>query len=188
MQVTNLVKAAVLSASALWLVGCASNQNSENTQQSEQTEVVEVVDQNVLVETVSVNPRVQAVIDSGKVMDSPEEIEALLNQDTYFFAFDSSDLSAEAYKSLDVHAAYLLSDMGHTAQVVVQGHTDERGTRTYNLALGERRAESVKDYLVAKGVEASRIETISFGFEKPLDPEHNQTAWALNRRAVIITR
>lgn len=70
--------------------------------------------------------------------------------------------------------------------IVIQGHTDERGTRTYNLALGERRANAIRDYLIAKGVVAKRIEVISFGFERPLDPEHNETAWDLNRRAVIV--
>ncbi len=183
MQIANVVKAAFMAAAAIWLAGCASKK--EPTTAETQPPVVTV--EEVLVEVQPVlDPAVQAVIDSGKVDESPEEIQALLEKNTYFFPFDSSKLGDEAYKALDVHAAYLTSDLGCMKNIVIQGHTDERGTRTYNLALGERRANAVKDYLTAKGVAANRIEVISFGFEKPLDPEHNDTAWALNRRAVIV--
>ena len=65
----------------------------------------------------------------------------------------------------------------------LQGHADERGTREYNLALGDRRANSVKNYLVALGVSSGRLRTISYGKERPLDPGHNETAWAKNRNA-----
>lgn len=180
----NVVKAVFMAAAAIWLAGCASKK--EPTMAETQPPVV-TVEEDVLIEVQPVlDPAVQAVIDSGKINESPEEIQALLDKNTYFFPFDSSQLSEEAYKSLDVHAAYLTSDLGYMKNIVVQGNTDERGTRTYNLALGERRAKAVKDYLVAKGVAANRIEVVSFGFEKPLDPEHNETAWALNRRAVIV--
>ena len=183
MQIANVVKAAFMAAAAIWLAGCASKK--EPTTAETQPPVVTV--EEVLVEVQPVlDPAVQAVIDSGKVDESPEEIQALLEKNTYFFPFDSSKLGDEAYKALDVHAAYLTSDLGYMKNIVIQGHTDERGTRTYNLALGERRANAVKDYLTAKGVAANRIEVISFGFEKPLDPEHNDTAWSLNRRAVIV--
>lgn len=182
-KVGHVVQAAFLAAAAIWLAGCASK--SEPT--VEPAPQVSVVEEAVLVEVQPViDPVVQAVIDTGKVNMSPDEIQALLDKNTYFFPFDSSELGSNAYNSLDVHAAYLTSDAGYMRNIVVQGHTDERGTRTYNLALGERRAKAVKDYLVAKGVAADRIEVVSFGFEKPLDPEHNETAWALNRRAVIV--
>lgn len=182
-KVGHVVQAAFLAAAAIWLAGCASK--SEPTM--EPAPQVSVVEEAVLVEVQPViDPVVQAVIDTGKVNMSPDEIQALLDKNTYFFSFDSSELGSNAYNSLDVHAAYLTSEAGYMRNIVVQGHTDERGTRTYNLALGERRAKAVKDYLVAKGVAADRIEVVSFGFEKPLDPEHNETAWALNRRAVIV--
>ncbi|WP_299729718.1 OmpA family protein [uncultured Endozoicomonas sp.] len=182
MRMGHFVKVAAIAVTSIWLAGCASKQDSANTQPSVS------VEEEVLVEVQPViDPAVQAVVDSGKVNASVEEIQALLDKNTYFFPFDSSKLSQEAYKSLDVHAAYLTSDQGYMKNIVIQGHTDERGTRTYNLALGERRAKAVKDYLAAKGVAAGRIEVISFGFEKPLDPAHNDTAWSMNRRAVIIT-
>ncbi len=104
--------------------------------------------------------------------------------DRVFFAFDSSSLDAKAQETLDHQAAWLLQFPSLT--VTVEGNTDERGTREYNLALGERRADAVKSYLVAKGVPASRVVTISYGSERPADPGHNETAWALNRRAVTV--
>ena len=184
-KVGNVVKAAVVTAAAIWLAGCASK--NESTAAPSSQVAVAVVEEEVLVEVQPViDPVVQAIIDTGRINMQPEDIQALLDKNTYFFPFDSSKLSNEAYQSLDVHAAYLVSDAGYMKNIVIQGHTDERGTRTYNLALGERRGKSVKDYLVAKGVSSSRIEVVSFGFEKPLDPEHNETAWALNRRAVIV--
>lgn len=183
MQIANVVRAAFMAAAAIWLAGCASQK--ETTAETPPPVIEE--DVLVLVEVQPVvDPAVQAVIDSGKIDESPEEIRALMEKNTYFFPLNSSKLNDEAYKSLDVHAAYLTSALGHMKNIVIQGHTDERGTRTYNLALGERRANAIRDYLIAKGVVAKRIEVISFGFERPLDPEHNETAWDLNRRAVIV--
>ena len=71
-------------------------------------------------------------------------------------------------------------------KVRLEGNTDERGTREYNLALGERRANAVKAYLVAQGVSPSQIEVVSYGEEKPVDPGHNEAAWAKNRRVQIV--
>lgn len=185
MQFANVVKAAALAVTAIWLAGCAST-GGESTS-SAKTEPVSMVQDEVMVEVEPVlDPAVQAVVDSGRIDASPEQIEALLDKNTYNFPLDSSKLGQEDYKALDVQAAYLNSREGADKKIVIQGHTDERGTRTYNLALGERRANTVKNYLVAKGVAAGRIEVISFGFEKPLDPAHNEAAWAMNRRAVIV--
>ncbi len=73
-------------------------------------------------------------------------------------------------------------------KVVVEGHADERGTREYNLALGERRASSVKDYLIALGIDPSRVETISYGKERPVALGHDEESWAKNRRSVSVIR
>jgi len=74
------------------------------------------------------------------------------------------------------------------AKVQIEGHCDERGTPEYNLALGQRRADSTKKYLVNLGIDGSRLSTISYGEEKPADPGHNEAAWAKNRRAVFDIR
>jgi peptidoglycan-associated lipoprotein len=73
------------------------------------------------------------------------------------------------------------------ANITIEGHCDERGTKAYNLALGEKRANAAKDFLVALGVSASRISTVSYGKERPFDPGHDESAWAKNRRAHFAT-
>ncbi|MEQ8664651.1 MAG: peptidoglycan-associated lipoprotein Pal [Rhodospirillales bacterium] len=104
--------------------------------------------------------------------------------DRVFFEFDKFDLSAEARTTLEKQAAWLQTHRGVT--VTVEGHADERGTREYNIGLGERRANSAKDYLVALGVNPDRITTVSYGEERPVAVGSNETAWAQNRRAVTV--
>jgi peptidoglycan-associated lipoprotein len=103
---------------------------------------------------------------------------------TVFFAFDSAELNAEAKSTLDRQAAFL--NVNPTLVVVVEGHADERGTREYNLALGDRRAVSVRDYLLAKGLNAARIRTVSYGKERPAVIGSNEEAWTKNRRAATV--
>ena len=100
---------------------------------------------------------------------------------TVLFDFDSSQLSDYAQKVLDRQAAFLKAQP--EARIILGGHADERGTREYNLALGERRAAAARDYLVAKGVNSARIRIISYGKERPTAVGSNEAAWRLNRRA-----
>lgn len=104
------------------------------------------------------------------------------------FDFDKYNVRDDARTVLEKNAAWLKKNPG--VKIQIEGHCDERGSVEYNLALGERRAKSTKDYLVSLGIEAGRISTISFGKEKPLDSGHNEDAWAKNRRAhfVIISK
>ncbi|MDC0149279.1 peptidoglycan-associated lipoprotein Pal [Rhodospirillales bacterium] len=104
--------------------------------------------------------------------------------DRVFFALNSSELSAQARASLEKQAAWIKRFGG--IRVVLEGHADERGTREYNLALGERRANAAKDYLVALGVNPSRVKTLSYGKERPAALGHNEAAWAQNRRSVTV--
>jgi peptidoglycan-associated lipoprotein len=104
--------------------------------------------------------------------------------DRVFFGFDKSDVSAEARATLDRQAAWLKKYP--SVKVTVEGHCDERGTREYNLALGERRATSAKNYLVAAGISADRLKTVSYGKERPAVLGSNEAAWAQNRRAVTV--
>lgn len=97
------------------------------------------------------------------------------------FAFDSSLLSEQAQQILHNKAEYLRSYSD--VRVTVEGHCDERGTEAYNIALGERRAESVKNFLVDLGIGANRLNTISYGEERPIAVEQNEASWAKNRRA-----
>jgi peptidoglycan-associated lipoprotein len=104
--------------------------------------------------------------------------------DRVFFGFDKYDLSDEAQATLQRQAAWLKANP--TVTLLIEGNTDERGTREYNLALGERRATSVKNYLVTLGISPNRLSTISYGKERPVALGHNEAAWAQNRRAVSV--
>lgn len=107
-----------------------------------------------------------------------------LSSDVVYFGFDDYTLSGEAQRILNRLADTLKGSSD--AVVQIQGHCDERGSIEYNLALGERRANSVKNYLVSLGVDASRLNTISYGEEKPADEGHDESAWARNRRAEFV--
>lgn len=102
---------------------------------------------------------------------------------TYYFAFDDDSLSSEVRESLD-QAAPLLVKTGYT--VTLNGYTDERGTREYNLALSERRANSVRDYLIVQGVDAGQIEVVGYGEESPAMEGNDEAAWSKNRRVQLV--
>ena len=112
--------------------------------------------------------------------------EQLINEvgDRVFFDFDKYNLKPEGRGTVEALAAWLNSRQGVT--LTIEGHADERGTREYNLALGERRANSVKDYLIALGINAGRLTTISYGEERPAVPGSYEEAWAQNRRAEFV--
>ena len=115
------------------------------------------------------------------VPGSQQDLEASAG-DRVFFAFDRSDITPEAQQILSRQADWLRRYPNVT--VTIEGHCDERGTREYNLALGERRAQAAKNVLVASGIPASRISTISYGKERPTVVGSNEEAWAQNRVAI----
>lgn len=104
--------------------------------------------------------------------------------DRVFFDFDKADLKPEARTTVEALAVWL--NNYPSATLTIEGHADERGTREYNLALGERRASSVRDYLVALGSDPNRLTTISYGKERPAVLGSNEEAWAQNRRGVFV--
>ena len=110
------------------------------------------------------------------------EAEAAAMGTIFYFDFDSSSLTDEARAQVDAHVAALL---GNNDSVRLEGHTDERGTREYNLALGERRANAVRDYMVANGVPSYRIETVSYGEENPVAYGSGESNWQQNRRVEL---
>jgi peptidoglycan-associated lipoprotein len=100
--------------------------------------------------------------------------------DTIYFDFDSHAIRADAQATLQKQAAWLQKNPA--VRLIVEGHCDERGTREYNLALGDRRAYAVKEYLVSVGVDANRLQTKSYGKERPVCSESDEACWAQNRR------
>lgn len=112
------------------------------------------------------------------------QIEEVEVQDRVFFDLDSSDISSAAKQILDNQIAWLKNDP--SINVIVEGHCDERGTREYNIGLGDRRATAAKNYLVSGGIDKSRIKTISYGKERPAFLGSGEEIWAKNRRAVTV--
>ncbi len=110
---------------------------------------------------------------------------SFINDDVYF-QFDSSTLTYMAQNKLKGKAKWMSENPG--ASVTIEGHCDERGTNEYNLALGDRRAESAKAFLTDLGISSSRMKTISYGEERPLDTRNNEDAWGTNRRAHFVIR
>ena len=125
----------------------------------------------------------------GTDCESREARDFMANaEDRVFFAYDSSTLTANAEEVLDTQVNWLNMRKHQNVNVIVQGYCDERGTREYNLALGERRANAVKNYLVSEGVADDRISVISYGKERPAVLGNNEAAWAQNRRAVTVVK
>ena len=122
----------------------------------------------------------------GDVYTGTDTVEYLASgvPDRVFFATNESVLTTKSRDTLRKQANWLRDNSDVT--VVVEGHADERGTREYNLALGERRANAVKDYLMTYGVSADRISVISYGKERPVDSGSNPLAWSKNRRSVTV--
>ena len=104
--------------------------------------------------------------------------------DTVNFDFDSAELTGSARSTLNRQSAFL--SVNPDLMIVIEGHADERGTREYNLALAERRATAVRDYLVAKGMNSARVRTVSYGKERPAVVGSDEASWAKNRRATTV--
>ena len=116
---------------------------------------------------------------------SQEDFRRSVTSDTVLFGLDAFDIDPEARAILDTQAQWL--QRYPNVRVTVEGHCDERGTREYNLALGERRANAAKNYLAARGVDAGRITTLSYGKERPAAMGSDEASYAQNRRAVTVT-
>ena len=138
--------------------------------------------------TTTVTPPVQPPVQPPRVTPPPsgplagsKADFAVKATDRVYFDYDAYNLDSDDQRSLSSQIAWL--KQFPSTRVEVQGHADERGTRDYNIALGERRAQSVKSFLVAQGISESRIQTISFGKDKPLDMGRDEAAWARNRNS-----
>ena len=124
-------------------------------------------------------------VDGGSGVTAQEDLVINVG-DRVFFDFDKSDLRPDAIDTLNRQSDWMSANGAIT--VTIEGHCDERGTREYNLALGERRASAAKQYLESMGVSGGRMDTVSYGKERPAVLGSNEAAWAQNRRAVMVVR
>ncbi len=123
--------------------------------------------------------------DAAPIKSVPDHVQSIVgNFQRVFFDFDKSELSPESRSALDANVALLQTHVG--VKVQIQGHADERGATEYNVALGNRRAEAVKDYLINQGIAPSRLTVVSYGEEAPLEGGSNERAWSKNRRAEFV--
>ncbi|MBX7146237.1 MAG: peptidoglycan-associated lipoprotein Pal [Alphaproteobacteria bacterium] len=132
--------------------------------------------------TASATPTTTDVTSQPVTPGSQEELVQI--GDRVFFEVDRYDLTSEAQAQLQRQAAWLQQYPAN--KVIIEGHCDERGTREYNLALGERRATAVKNYLVALGISDARLQTVSYGKERPEATGSDESAWSQNRRSVMV--
>ena len=163
-------KALGLSLAMALVTGCASTSDQSSTAESEAARMEA--------------ERAAAAAEAARQAEAEAaKQEALASlQGVIYFDFDKATLSPATRAALDAYAAYLNSNGG---ELRIEGHTDERGTREYNMALGERRANAVANYLMVNGVSNSALETVSYGEERPAVNAHNESAWQQNRRAEL---
>lgn len=172
MQKMGWNKLVSVSLLSLAITGCASSGGTTEDASSE-TAVEESQTQ-----AVPGSPELGVQTGVQAEMDNP-----LLEQKMVYFGYDRSDIRPEFKDILNAHAAYLSANP--QARVVLEGHCDERGTVEYNLALGERRANTVKRYLIVQGANPSQLESVSFGEERPAMIGSDESAWSKNRRTEI---
>ncbi len=184
MGIIRLRSFTILCLTGLLLGGCASTEPADPGPDMEPIEQAPDVSST---EDSSVEP-VGPSVEDGKIIipvDDGMGTTEMLNG-IFFFDFDQALVKRSGHDELNKHAGVLSSD--RYLRVRVEGHADERGTREYNLALGERRGNAVRTYLVAQGASRSQIEVISYGEEKPVNNSHNESGWAQNRRVEIVYR
>lgn len=170
MPIGNLKKIA-LAASVILAAGCSSTSTTDDTAGS-----MEDKSSSSAVETSGAS---DSSVGSGGLTKA--DVMALAN--VFYFDFDKATVKPEAFADLSAHASYLVNNP--SVKVVLEGHADERGTREYNLALGERRAKAVARYLSVQGVSSSQMEIVSYGEEKPAMEGHSESSWSKNRRVVV---
>ena len=172
----------LLCFAALLLGGCASNEPVDSGPDMEPTETAPDTSADVT-PIESAGPTVK----NGKIVLPADDMGAGETlQGVFYFDFDQAIVRRSGHEELNKHAKVLSEDSG--LRVRLEGHADERGTREYNLALGERRANAVRAFLVAQGAARMQIEVISYGEEKPANNGHSESSWSENRRVEVVYR
>lgn len=182
MRLNKTVKALAIALPIMALTACSSNSNDTNEQSQVDTNAQAAAAAKAAEQE---NVRVAAIKREAEIKEQQrQEIERLRSEHIVYFDFDKSTVSGEFSAILDAHAKFL--NENSNVSVLVEGHADERGTPEYNIALGERRAKSVVTYLENMGVAASQLTVVSYGEEKPMVKDRSESAFAKNRRAVLV--
>ena len=172
MQLNKVLKGLMLALPVIAVAACSSHKNNNNDQTSGMGDG-------------SANGGMG--MNSGNMSSDEQarlQMQELQKNNIVYFGLDKYDIQSEFAQMLDAHATFLRNNPSY--KVTVEGHADERGTPEYNIALGERRASAVKMYLQGKGVSADQISIVSYGKEKPAVLGHDESAYAKNRRAVLV--
>ncbi|OIQ26690.1 peptidoglycan-associated lipoprotein Pal [uncultured Vibrio sp.] len=178
MQLNKVLKGLLIALPVLAVTACSSSDEATSASGTETNQATSGTENNV--DTTVVTP-----VDSESMLTEQELKEQTLREtQTIYFAFDNATIAGDYEEMLAAHAAYLSKDSD--LSVTVEGHADERGTPEYNIALGERRAQAVANYLQALGVQADQISIVSYGEEKPLVLGQSDEAYAKNRRSVLV--
>ncbi|MEZ8823261.1 peptidoglycan-associated lipoprotein Pal [Vibrio amylolyticus] len=178
MQLNKVLKGLLIALPVLAVTACSSSDEATSASGSETNQATSGTENNV--DTTVVTP-----VDSESMLTEQElKEQALRETQTIYFAFDNATIAGDYEEMLAAHAAYLSKDSD--LSVTVEGHADERGTPEYNIALGERRAQAVANYLQALGVQADQISIVSYGEEKPLVLGQSEEVYAKNRRSVLV--
>ena len=186
MQMNKVMKSFIIALPVVTMMACSSGPSEEElaaernrlAQEQAAAEAREAEAQRVKAEAAQRMKRQEEMVQ--------QEMEALNNEQTVYFDFDRSSIKPEFQRILDKHAAFLVKNP--STKVTIEGHTDSRGTPEYNIALGERRAQSVETYLLNAGVSSSQVTVVSYGEEKPAVMGSTEYAFAQNRRGVVVYR
>jgi peptidoglycan-associated lipoprotein len=170
------LKTLAIVVAGLTFIGCSN---------TKKTDSAAVVDQGAGLSQEEMNAKAHGAADSagfqGNALNDPN---SPLSQRVIYFEYDSSDVQADYRPVVEAHAAHLAANPNTI--VTLEGHADERGSREYNLALAERRAQSVQKQMVLLGASAGQVRTVSYGEERPANPGHDESAYGQNRRVEII--
>jgi len=184
MQVLKINRLLVALLASLALAACSSTPTDDNATTetvAPTTSQTSTVEDNRPAEPVAQQNTMPVTADN--FWNNPVNYDGTTNTRIIYFAFDKSGVPSAAFDTLRAHAQYLKSNSN--AKVRLEGSTDERGTREYNVALGERRADAVAQFLRVQGVSSAQIEQVSYGEEKPAARGHDEMSWAKNRRVEI---
>lgn len=189
MQMSALYKTLGLALSAVLVSACSSNSMldaSDTETETKEASMLEASSENTDVESNAVDSDSvsgEAVMEEEAESAAEAMAASLREMTVFYFDFDESSVKSAAKEALAAHAAFLANNP--SMKVVLEGHADERGTPEYNLALGDRRGMSVRQYLLANGASSSQIKVVSYGEERPVATGHTESSWAKNRRVEL---